>query len=502
MSRARALVLAVLLVVTAQGTAADEARFEPLPVGLRSQAVGAGRLLDLVLPGPVVAALVVGAEEGKGGIFLLTHPLGEVDGPRTLHFLDPRGEGRLETLRQGLPGGLKALAALDLDGDGAPELLASTLGQLFSLGRLDALAGSTTLTTLLERPGFDLRSVAPEPLQVATRAASWLAVAEPGRFRLYRANGQGGVVLAGSASLPTSARRGETGLALTSPAVSRPLGAPAAEPIFAAGPSAFDRTRLRSVLLTAGAEGVVAEESWSRLPAPEDVEESRFLWLDGKPVLVALAQSADELNLFENKRLRVFPWRADRTRLGKLPLFQYETSTERWYPLDVAATDLDRDGRQDLVLLAPKGLSGDELRLEALAGLGGGRFSVKARRSVLDPAPAAWSFGGDLSGDGTADLLALEGGTLSVFSGVAKGDRVIERKPFATVTLPAEAKAAKSVSVGVGSGGASAAVAQSRGFDQLLAIDLDQDGRAEALALALDYLGHGRLLVWRLGAQP
>ncbi|HEX4952506.1 MAG TPA: VCBS repeat-containing protein [Thermoanaerobaculia bacterium] len=452
-----------------------------------------GKVLVAELPGPVVSALVAGQGEGKGGVFLLVRPQGEVDGERSLYFLDPRGKGRLSLVRSGLPGGAKALDVLELQGSGQPELVLGTLGQLFSLGPLNAIAAAGPLAQRIDHPGFDLRSLSPSPLRVAGSGRE-LAVAEPGFLRLYRPDGRGGVSVAARLALPLSARREPTGLAVTSPPVHRLAGAEGQPDLYASGPLRHGNRRVSSVLLdTATGEHL---EAWGRLPGAEKVEQSWYLRVDGRPCLIVTSQTADELNLLEKKRLRVFPLAADRTRAGKLPLAQLETSITRWFDMSADVADLDGDGRQDLLLAGPDGLQGDNLGVFVHPGLGGGRFGVQARKVEIKQTPERWKLVGDLSGDGAADLVAVHEGALEVWPTSPKG-RPLARQPSFRFELPAAGKAERSVSVGAGEEGAETRRDQRGGWDDLTAVDLDGDDQLEILLLAVDLAGRGRLVIAR-----
>ena len=52
---------------------------------------------------------------------------------------------------------------------------------------------------------------------------------------------------------------------------------------------------------------------------------------------------------FGEKLLRVFFIEGDRTRLGKPPVLAVESHANLWQESQVAATDLNGDGRQDVV---------------------------------------------------------------------------------------------------------------------------------------------------------
>ncbi len=480
------LALASAPLLLAEGQEVSEARLS---------ARDGGKVLVAELPGPVVSALVAGQAEGKGGVFLLVRPDGEVDGERSLYFLDPRGDGKLTLLRGGLPGGAKALEVLALEAGGEPELVLGTLGQLFSLGPLNAIAAEGPLAKRIDHPGFDLRSLSPSPLRVAGMGRE-IAVAEPGFLRLYRPDGEGGVSVAARLALPLSARREPMGLAVTSPPVHRLAGIAGGPDVYASGPVRHGDRRVSSVLLDVGTGERL--EAWGRLPGAEKVEQSWYLRIDGRPCLVVTSQTADELNLLEKKRLRVFPLAADRTRAGKLPLAQLVTSITRWFDMSAEVADLDGDGKQDLLVAGPDGLQGDDLSVWAYPGLGGGRFGVQARKTQIQDAPQRWKLVGDLSEDGAADLVAVREGALEVWPTSPKG-KPLARQPSFRLELPAVARAERSVSVGAGEEGTETRRDQRGGWDDLTAVDLDADGRLEILVLATDLGGRGRLVIARPG---
>lgn len=498
----------------------------PQPPALGRFEVGSGQGLriDAVVPGPIVAALVPPADEGPRSVLLLVRPEGEIDGPRSLYRLEPRPGGGLVELASGLPGGAKAMFTGDLDGDGEAELLLGGMGELDTLGPLARLAERPTARPLLRHPGFDPRSLSPRLLRIADAPGAWmgsplLAAAEAGALRIYEP-GQPEPRLRAKVPLPLTVQRETTGFRLDSPRVtllasgqsagsaagngasgdhSAPAGGGPSGARFAAGPEAHGDRRLRTVLVELPAEGpAVTTETWSRLPAPEIVEASRYAVIGGKTILIALTQSAGKLAIFENRKLRVFSLVEDRTRIGKLPLLTYDTDSPRWDEPDIHVTDATGDGKEDLVLLYAKGLASPELGLELLPGLGGGRFSTQVRRSALEPVPSAWTYGHDLTGDGRPDLVTLGKDSVAVYAGSTASGRVIDKKPLWTLPLRKPEEDPREVLVALSASGAEVDSDTREQDEEIEVVDLDGDGRLEIVVLSPDVVGRGVVRVVRL----
>ena len=71
-------------------------------------------------------------------------------------------------------------------------------------------------------------------------------------------------------------------------------------------------------------------------------------------MLIVTTTEADKIGVFAKQRFRLFPLAADRSRAGTPPSLAFETESNRWFPVDPAVVDLDRDGKQDLVVLQPE----------------------------------------------------------------------------------------------------------------------------------------------------
>jgi hypothetical protein len=304
----------------------------------------------------------------------------------------------------------------------------------------------------------------------------------------------GSTVPVAAFDLPCRAERTSRGLRLTSPAASvlelAPDGFGDRGPCFATEPEARGRRRLRVTVRCPGA--AEPEELWMLLPAAETVTASRYLDLDGTPVLAVLTR--EKLGVFVKQDLRVFALAAGRTRVGSDPLLAVPTGCPLWRDHELTAADADGDGRADVVLLCARGLVDQELRMEVYPSLGAGqlRFDRRGRTMNLDGEYASWRYGADLTGDGLPDLLARrDGWTLALYAGRARG-RPVETRPAWTLPVPREPVDAGAegggeaelddarVEVTLGPDGETVR-ALPGGTRVLAALDLDGDGRREIL---------------------
>jgi hypothetical protein len=368
------------------------------------------------LPGTLLRAVAVHGPGGRPGVALLVAASRDGTGERALLFLEPSRRG-VERLAGGLHPEINSLAAFDLDGDGGAEPIAGMPGVLF------APSAEGRARKVLEEPDVDLRSV-----RGPTEGRPWLPVARAGLLELLARGPGGGLVRGASFSLPQRAERLRWGLRLSSPPVTLLPGDP---PLFAAGPEAAGRRRLKTLLIRPGGETV---EAWSLLPGEERLSDDRvYLRIDGAPALAVA--TFGKLGLLAKKRLRLFPLGRDRSRQGSAPALAVETECPLWHPLAIVARDVDGDGRRDLVLTHPGGLRGNELLVSVHRGLGGARFEPKPRRWKLDAEPTDWIHGPDLTGDGAPDLLVLAGGRLLLFAGDAKGSRPLAGRPYLSIAV-------------------------------------------------------------------
>jgi len=447
---------ALLLLVLFSGAKKPAAPPPPPPVGVTVAKSGNAEVVRAVLPGWLSSIELPRGADGKLDIvFLLGTAKLEEDsgstwadpesgtagppGPRSLQRLDLAGQGALRTLLADVPAG--ALGALDLDGDGAEEILVFEKGQIRS-------AGTSGLRSVLDLPGTDLRF----PSRWMDMDLPGILAGDVGRLRLFVPGG-GSLVPSVERALPAHATRERWGLRLTSPRVRAVRGSR----LLAAGPEAEGKQRLRSLLI-----GEETHEAWSLLPAPEDVDTAWYVQIDGKPSLIVTTNSADKIGIFESKKLRVFPLASDRTRAGRRPVLASQTTSHRWLPVAPIVRDVDKDGKDDLVILQQDGMGGGETIAETFFGRGDGRFETPGRRQKWDLENRGWSYGQDLTGDGIADLAVAEPRRLVVFPGTKDPRKaLLERKPI-------------EVPLAVGGG-------EDAGMRRLRVADLEGDGRSEAI---------------------
>lgn len=435
---------------------------------------------DAVLPGHLLA---VATPKGAGGhrrLLVLTTPDDPKaplapEGPRSLYLIDPERAGAPRKLLDGLPAKSNALDALDLDGAGADEILLGEPGKLWTLGSADAPAAPRLL---LEASGLQLRR-------------GQLHAVEMGRLRTWKLEG-GRLVPGSDQALPVRATRERQSLRLSSLPVA-PVGD---LPLQAVGPEENGKIRLRTILLGPGGQRT---EAWAQLPGREKVNSFHYVALDGRPALIVTTSDADKIGVFASQRFRLFLLATDRTRAGQSPSLAFETETHLWFPVDPVLLDLDRDGRQDLVVFQPEGLGGGDFVIDTFFGQGNGRFERPRRLKLNNLEARSWRYGEDVTGDGVADLLTLSETGLRVFAGTSDPRRdLLDRRPRQTVEIGG---AKETVTVSFGAGNQGADMESSRtgllGGPQL--VDLDGDGRMEVLLASPNAGRRGRVMVVRLG---
>jgi hypothetical protein len=412
-------VAAVAALALAAVAAANELAWRP---------AGGAALVEVPLGGALVAAL---AAEPGGPLHLLARPATEVDGPRRLLAFERGGAPRVTVLADGLDGWGKALAALA--GPAGSELVLGGLGRLASFGPL--ARPSAPPRDLLLHPGFDLRSLAPAPLRVGVE--SDLAAAEAGRLRLWRRDAAGELAHAVELPLPFAVERRAAGLRLAGLPVVALAPGEGVRRRFAVGPETATASRLRVLLVEESADGAwTTTECWVALPAPEEIEESWIADGDDGPLLVVRSQGAVEINAFEDQLWRLFRLAPDRTRAGRRPALAFQADSKRWHDNQALVADADGDGRRDLLIARPEGVTGTDLVVERFTALGGGRFDPRGRRTDLDTAPSEARWLADLDGSGTPGLLTITEGELVAWRVARDGRRVLEREPWLRAPLP------------------------------------------------------------------
>jgi hypothetical protein len=219
------------------------------------------------------------------------------------------------------------------------------------------------------------------------------------------------------------------------------------------GPQKVGERRLRTLLVDA--TGTVSE-AWSLLPAGGRFVTSRLLDVDGH--LVLAATTAPD-GMLAKQRLHLYRLEPDRTRRGGGPLFTVDLDVRHWFEADVAARDLDGDGRAELVIVEPRGLGGRELTVTAVSPAGGGRFTVPPPRVKVGDESGRWSYEGDVDGDGLPDLLQLISGRLAMHRGQpgARPAAVAARPEWSMELAGGAETRTVQVGVAVGSGAESTA---------------------------------------------
>lgn len=320
------------------------------------------------------------------------------------------------------------------------------------IGDLTVCGGGSGASVLMYQSEGSVVFVDPEaeegsaPRSVRVGSASWSAPASAwsgdcselflvgdGRARFVRLAGSGvrrSLLSSTDFVLPTEVRRNASGLTLETPTVRR---LDADRSLIVIGPRTHDHLRLESILfepspavrewLEGGGSrqveppddslGVV--QAWSRLPAPEEVLESSYLDLHGRPVLLVVSKEADKVGLLERKKIRLFELSADRTRSGRTAFFSTITSSRLWQTLDIEWIDLNQDGLRDLVLLQPEGLAGEALLVDVHLATGPLRLATKAQRSRLKTDQNGWTLRHDWTGDGLPDVLVLNAGLAQIY---------------------------------------------------------------------------------------
>ncbi len=263
-----------------------------------------------------------------------------------------------------------------------------------------------------------------------TTDCSELMLVGPGAVRQVTLAGRGprrSVLSVTELPIHFSIRRNGSGLTLESPPVRR---IDQGSGLVAVGPKIYDHLRIESLVFEPTADSAhwlqdlgtdadgndaedgTAQRAWSRLPAAEEILQSRYLSLEGQLVLVVVTKEADKIGLLERKKLRLFRLTADRTRAGRLPFFEALTSSRLWQRLDIQFIDVTGDGVNDLVLVQPEGLSGEPTLVDVFAATAPLQFSSKKSRTVLETGAAWWSLENDWNGDGQADVAVLDGQVL------------------------------------------------------------------------------------------
>lgn len=477
---------------------------------------------DLALDGPLLGWALPRDRDGHRTLFVLTGPKADAansaaaaactvrdkaDEPeRNARLYRWRSEApdTLEPVGSGLPAG--TLDAADVDGDGAEELL------LLHKGGIDLVTpsseGQTTTRALVEDPLLGTTCCGPRlAWDEAAAQDSALRVALLGAFRSYGPGRDGRVAITSELETPQRVSGGAERMPVRSPAV-RPIGrTPAGRMVFATDPEPLGRRRLRTLLLDPeGSAEQHVVESWALFPEPEGVVDSVFAMLQGAPVLIVTTTSADKLSLLGEKALRIYPLGGDRTRAGDVPLFAATTGINLWQQAFPTVVDLDRDGRDDLVLAYWKGLKNSIAALEVYKGGTASGFAKPRSMSfnVDDGEKAFLQFGPDVDGDGRPDLILFAKRQLLVFPG-SEPERAV-RKPVAskasrTIALAPDLPRPRGSSMSMSLGGFQIA-RSAGGLGAPHLVDVDGDGRPEAVFAGDGPSGGRATVVFVRGSAP
>jgi hypothetical protein len=478
--------------------------------------------LDAVLPGSLVSfalprfdgatreiiALVRRADAAKPDDPCAAAP--EAPGPDAIDSnlllvrVDRSGEGAIETLREGLPAGTAAIDSIDLDGDGADELLLGRPGHIDALDfTSDRKIEEAGARGVVDDPG--LAWVQLEPRSLRARAGDRegvLRLAEVGALRVFAAR-EGRLESLVRAELPIEVEEGSAALYLESP-VPRFVGIDSeGRAIDAADPEPVGTRRLRAHVVTEGPPGpAVVQECWCALPTPSRPMDHAHAIVRGRPALIVTTISSEKLSFFGEKTVAVFPLEPDRTRAGRPPLFLTETRINMWQSTEFFVFDANGDGREDLILGYWQGILGTKLALDVYLGKPEGGFEAKPKGTSLDIEDADRSFvgfGSDVTGDGLPDLVTIVKRNLEVYPGIASrdGKNLLSSKRALSVQLPAVISSSAEVEIGMSPGGVTA-----RGIPGAsgppAAIDLDADGRPELLIAVRNAGGNGLISVFKL----
>jgi|GEM_PF-1863352 len=448
-------------------------------------------------PAPEGTSVSVSLGGGGGGVSVQEMVRGsgfeDASGTRWLAWVDPSGQGRAEIVRRDIPGDVRAIDAIDRDGDGIEDIAFWRPGGIWiarsdSEGRPDG-----PLEPLITDPDLDPDSNNARALcapECVDDRRLWTGIV--GSLRAYGPGAEGSWRRLVDLPMPVTVSKSARTFVLTSPVV-RPLPpGPGGRRLFAIGPEPFGSDRLRTLLVDPGQPpDTPPTECWSRLPGPEALMESRYVWIGGKPALVVTTRSAVKLGIFAEKWLRVFTLAEDRTHRGQTPLLALETKMNLWQSTTPRMLDADGDGREDLVLPYWKGLSKGHVEIDAYLQAGDGTFSRSARTTAFEVPEGNRSFidfSRDLDGDGLTDLVLFQKGNLEIHAGSArskKGDDLVE--PAARFTLPLVAEGAVHVNMPQGS-------------EEDMDEDADEDGETGALSTFtregaprfIDFDGDGR----------
>ncbi len=406
--------------------------------------------------------------------------------PRTLFRLDRDGAGELVEVRSDLPWNSSAIGFADLHGNGLETLLLTVPPVEGDAVSGDLVPGLYAWDGDPASSGSALASLLEEPFPVWDRKEPGTVAGHGlGELRLYRFNRESGRFDPdGSLPMPVDATVRQDRITLAAQTVVRVV-ADGGEGLYVTPPRPFGKTRLRSTVIDPGLQGKEqVVESWAALPAPEDMLDWNHLVLDGRPVLVVQTKTAEKLALFGEKRVRMYGLDPDRSRTGFRPIMEGKSGMNLWQEGTPWILDVNRDGREDLVIGYWKGLKDSRVVLEVFLRNEDGTFAEKPKATAFDVEDGDRSYvayGRDLNGDGLFDLLVSAGERLLLYPGLQSknGKKLVDTEPELILDgNENDPDREESVTIMVGTAGAEAVHTTSLASSPKF-LDLDGDGNME-----------------------
>ena len=459
------------------------ARHLELANGWVHDAILPGTALDVApFPGGGVAVLIVpedGVRNAEGQI------------PRALYRIQGT-ESDITPILQGLPEHLDSLVgradALWMGGEDRIYRWPATdhtAADRTAADHTPANLEAKDLEVLLEVEGVDLGVLRSRGL-VTERAGTPVLIPEVGRLNRYAETADGLQALP-AFDLPVRTRRRSRGFELWSPPVlSVYSGGSASSELWATQTEALGAQRLRALLIRPdAAEDERIQENWFRFESPEDVEQHRWVQIDGRPALIVATTPGDKLGIFQKLRLRIFYTGADRTRAGRKPSVSLETVSRRWYSVDPSIHEVTGDGKDDLILVQPEGMGGNDLVIDVFPGKGNGRFDDRRRRRTkLKDQGGDWHFGSDFNADGAPDLAVVAGGALKIYAlDPGHKRKVLQEEPFFSLDRNSEKDRSTEVAITVSAGGGGTEVDTISARGRLRVFETDGHGRQELVLM-------------------
>lgn len=445
--------IASYFVLTASTAVADEPPEQPPPpVRSETMQLAWADVIDAVLPGLVLdVAPWPGGTSDSDGLAVLLRPE-DPDDASTQLFRLQGGQADLTPVAIDLP---QDLDSLHRHGE---QLW---LGEEGAIYRFTEASG---LTPLIALEGLTLEGL----VQRGLITEEHVLIPEVGNIRQYTTDFQPTDTVI---EMPVEARRHANRIRLWSPPIRRLEDGRR----WVSDPESTDshRFRVTTVDLEA-ADDERLQESWLRFAGPEDVEQSHFVHIDGRPAVIVATTRGDKLGVFEKLKVRTFLLKSDRTRAGRLPRNQLETVTRHWYRVEPLIVDFDGNGKDDMLLIQPDGLMAGSLKVELHLGRGSGLLEPRSRRSKIDAESAGWDMTTDFTGDGAPDLLLVSEGELRLYAGLPRHKkRVVDSEPVHRLGAAVLSEGSVQVSVELSESGSDGAASGIFSAPRLLQLDSD-----------------------------